>query len=270
MATASSPHPGRGSSSPAGFVSGTAGTSRTAQRILGVDPGLTRCGFAVVEMNLNRTGESLHVEVTGTKAAQDLAERILAIQRAAEVLLDRFAPDVLAIERVFAQNNAPTVVATAQASGVIIAAAAARGIPVAWHTPSEVKAAVTDDGNADKQAVARMVQRILKLPGLPTPVDATDAYAVAICHGWRSGIGARFNMSGSTQTHQGAMTALQRAQQAAGSTPVGSTSASASASARSAGSNQGGSKPRSPRGTPSGASLTPAQRAWMEAAKRAR
>lgn len=240
----------------AGVVSGTAGTSRTAQRILGVDPGLTRCGFAVVEMNLNRTGESLHVEVTGTKAAQDLAERILSIQRAAEALLDRYAPDVLAIERVFAQNNAPTVVATAQASGVIIAAAAARGIPVAWHTPSEVKAAVTDDGNADKQAVARMVQRILKLPGLPTPVDATDAYAVAICHGWRSGIGARFNMSGSTQTHQGATTALQRAQQAAGSRPAG---------ARGAGAKSAGEK-----GAGSGAALTPAQRAWMEAAKRAR
>lgn len=240
----------------AGVVSGTAGTSRTAQRILGVDPGLTRCGFAVVEMNLNRTGESLHVEVTGTKAAQDLAERILSIQRAAEELLDRYAPDVLAIERVFAQNNAPTVVATAQASGVIIAAAAARGIPVAWHTPSEVKAAVTDDGNADKQAVARMVQRILKLPGLPTPVDATDAYAVAICHGWRSGIGARFNMSGSTQTHQGATTALQRAQQAAGSRPAG---------AKGAGAQGAGEK-----GAGSGAALTPAQRAWMEAAKRAR
>lgn len=240
----------------AGVVSGTAGTSRTAQRILGVDPGLTRCGFAVVEMNLNRTGESLHVEVTGTKAAQDLAERILSIQRAAEALLDRYAPDVLAIERVFAQNNAPTVVATAQASGVIIAAAAARGIPVAWHTPSEVKAAVTDDGNADKQAVARMVQRILKLPGLPTPVDATDAYAVAICHGWRSGIGARFNMSGSTQTHQGATTALQRAQQAAGSRPAGAKGA--------------GAKSAGEKGAGSGAALTPAQRAWMEAAKRAR
>lgn len=234
-------------------VSGTAGTSRTAQRILGVDPGLTRCGFAVVEMNLNRTGASLHVEVTGTKASQDLAERILSIQRAAEVLLDRFAPDVLAIERVFASNNAPTVVTTAQASGVIIAAAAARGIPVAWHTPSEVKAAVTDDGNADKQAVARMVQRILKLPGLPKPVDATDAYAVAICHAWRSGIGARFNMSAGTQTHQGATTALQRAQAAAATKSSAAKAPAARGSARTAADQ-----------------LTPAQRAWMAADKRAR
>ncbi|GAA1186343.1 MULTISPECIES: crossover junction endodeoxyribonuclease RuvC [Nesterenkonia] len=192
-------------------VGGTAGDSRVAQRILGVDPGLTRCGFAIVEMNRDRTGESVHVEVTGTRSDQELAERILAIQRAAERLLDVHAPDVLAIERVFAQNNAPTVIGTAQASGVVIAAAAARGIPVAWHTPSEVKAAVTDDGAADKAAVARMVQRILRLPTLPKPVDATDAYAVAICHAWRSGIGTRQDMSAGTRTHQGARTALQKA-----------------------------------------------------------
>lgn len=190
--------------------SGSAGGSLVAQRILGVDPGLTRCGFAVVEMNRNRTGSSVHVEVKGTRSDQDLAERILAIHRAAEELLDAFAPDVLAIERVFAQNNAPTVIGTAQASGVVIAAAAARGIPVAWHTPSEVKAAVTDDGSAAKEAVARMVQRILGLPALPKPVDATDAYAVAICHAWRSGIGTRYNMAAGTSTHQGARTQAER------------------------------------------------------------
>lgn len=195
-------------------VAGTAGGSLVAQRILGVDPGLTRCGFAVVEMNRDRTGESVHVEVKGTRSDEGLASRILAIQRATEELLDAYAPDVLAIERVFAANNAPTVVGTAQASGVVIAAAAARDIPVAWHTPSEIKAAVTDDGNANKGAVARMVQRILRLPDLPKPVDATDAYAVAICHAWRSGIGARFDLAAGTRTHQGAQTAAQRAAEA--------------------------------------------------------
>lgn len=214
-------------------LTGTAGSSRVAQRILGVDPGLTRCGFAVVEMLPNRSGESLHVEVKGTGSDQDLAERILAIQRAAEAMLDSYAPDVLAIERVFSSNNAPTAIATAQASGVVIAAAAARGIPVAWHTPSEVKAAVTGDGRAAKDAVARMVQRILSLPGLPKPVDATDAYAVAICHGWRAGVGAKLSATASTRTHQGARTALQKA--AAAQT----------------------------------GHLTPAQRAWAAAQKRA-
>ncbi len=184
-------------------------------------------------MQPNRTGTSVHVEVTGTCSEDDLAHRILAIQRAAEDLLEAYAPDVLAIERVFSSSNAPTAMATAQASGVIIAAAAARGIPVAWHTPSEVKAAVTDDGRAGKDAVARMVQRILKLPGRPKPVDATDAYAVAICHAWRSGIGAAYNMSAATRTHQGARTAAQQAAEE----------------------QRGG--------------LTPAQRAWQEAEKRA-
>lgn len=214
-------------------LSGTAGSSRVAQRILGVDPGLTRCGFAVVEMLPNRRGESVHVEVKGTRSDQDLAERILAIQRAAETVLETYLPDVLAIERVFASNNAPTAIATAQSTGVIIAAAAARGVPVAWHTPSEVKAAVTDDGRANKDAVARMVQRILSLPGLPKPVDATDAYAVAICHGWRAGVGAKFSTTAATQTHQGARTALQQA-----------------TAERSSG-------------------MTPAQRAWADAEKRA-
>ncbi|GAB3189452.1 crossover junction endodeoxyribonuclease RuvC [Nesterenkonia suensis] len=197
-------------------MGGTAGDSRVAQRIMGVDPGLTRCGFAIVEMHRDRTGSSVHVEVTGTRSDQHLAERILLIQRAAERLLDVYAPDVLAIERVFAQNNAPTVIGTAQASGVVIAAAAARGIPVAWHTPSEVKGSVTDDGSADKAAVARMVQRILGLPALPKPVDATDAYAVAICHAWRSGIGTRYDMAAGTRTHQGARTALQKAAETRG------------------------------------------------------
>lgn len=214
-------------------VRGTAAGSLVAQRILGVDPGLTRCGFAVVEMRPDRTGASVAVEVAGTRSEQDLAERILAIQRAAERLFDVHAPDVLAIERVFAQNNAPTVVGTAQASGVVIAAAAARGIPVAWHTPSEVKAAVTDDGAAAKDAVARMVQRILRLDELPKPVDATDAYAVAICHAWRSGVGTRHDMSAGTRTHQGARTAAQQA------------------------------AARQPR------EATPAQRAWAEAERRA-
>ncbi|WP_246836220.1 crossover junction endodeoxyribonuclease RuvC [Nesterenkonia sp. NBAIMH1] len=199
-----------------GGLSGTAGRSRTLQRILGVDPGLTRCGFAVIEMAPNRSGSSVHVQVTSTKPDEDLAWRILSIQRAAEKLLDSFAPDVVAVERVFASSNAPTAMATAQAVGVIIAAAAARDIPVAWHTPSEVKAAVTDDGTAGKAAVARMVQRILRLPTLPTPVDATDAYAVAICHAWRSGVGAAYSMSAGTRTHQGAKTTLQKAAEARG------------------------------------------------------
>ena len=98
---------------------------QSQQRVLAVDPGLTRCGFAVVDMSAQRTGTFVHVQVSGTRAHEALEHRVLSIMRAAEELMDRFRPDVVAVERVFAQNNAPTVVGTAQATGVVIAAAAA-------------------------------------------------------------------------------------------------------------------------------------------------
>jgi crossover junction endodeoxyribonuclease RuvC len=94
-------------------------------------------------------------------------------------------PDVIAIERVFSQQNLRTVMGTAQVAGVALLAAAQSNIKVVMHTPSEVKAAVTGSGRAKKDQVAQMVQRILKLETIPKPVDATDALALAICHVWR-------------------------------------------------------------------------------------
>ena len=172
------------------------------RRVLAVDPGLTRCGFAVADMAADRTGTFVHVQVDGTRASEPLERRVLAVMDSAEALLERFRPDVVAVERVFAQNNAPTVVGTAQATGVVIAAAARRGIPVAWHTPSEVKAAVTGDGSADKESVNRMVVRILRLPAPPRPADAADALALAVCHGWRGGV-AGVDAAARTSTHSG-------------------------------------------------------------------
>lgn len=204
------------------------------QIILGVDPGLTRCGFGVVRMRANRSVEWIHHEVRGTSADQPLEGRILSIAEAAEAMMERFAPDALAVERLFAQNNAPTVVGTAQASGAVIAEAARRQIPVAWHTPSEVKAAVTGDGGADKSAVTRMVARILGLDSPPKPADAADAIAIAICHGWRSGVGSGYDAQSATATHQGAKTRLAQLS--------------------------------ADRGT----GLTPAQKAWKAAEQRAR
>lgn len=204
------------------------GGSAPGQRILAVDPGLTRCGFAVVDMAANRTGTFVHVEVNGTKAHEALEDRVLAIMTAAEALMDRFAPDVVAVERVFAQNNAPTVVGTAQATGVVIAAAARRGIPVAWHTPSEVKAAVTGDGGADKESVNRMVVRILRLDAPPRPADAADALAMAVCHGWRGGM-AGMNAAAKTSTHSGSRPSSVRA---SGLTPAQQAWKQAEAAAR--------------------------------------
>lgn len=159
-------------------------------RVLGVDPGLTRCGLGVVEGSRGRAVRLVAVDVVRTPHGDDLALRLLGIADAIEGWLDQMRPDVLAVERVFSQHNVRTVMGTAQAAGVAALAAARRGIPVVLHTPSEVKAAVTGDGRAGKQQVAAMVTRILRLPEAPRPADAADALALAICHLWRDGTAA--------------------------------------------------------------------------------
>ena len=120
-----------------------------------------------------------------------MEQRLLGIAEAVDVWLDRHAPDVVAVERVFSQHNVRTVMGVAQVSGVVITAAARRGVPVALHTPSEVKAAVTGSGRADKAQVASMVMRLLRLAEPPRPADASDALAIAICHVWRGGAQTR-------------------------------------------------------------------------------
>ncbi len=105
--------------------------------------------------------------------------------------LDRYEPDAVAVERVFSQHNVRTVMGTAQVSGVALLAAARSGLPAALHTPSEVKAAVTGHGRADKAQVAAMVVRVLRLTAPPRPADATDALALAICHLWRGPASSR-------------------------------------------------------------------------------
>ncbi|MFZ5872347.1 MAG: crossover junction endodeoxyribonuclease RuvC [Actinomycetota bacterium] len=154
-------------------------------RVLGVDPGLTRCGLGVVDGRPGRRAALVAVDVVRTPADAGLAERLLAVAEAVEAWLKRYRPDVLAVERVFSQHNVRTVMGTAQVSGVALLAAARAGTPVALHTPSEVKAAVTGDGRAGKDQVAAMVTRILDLPARPRPADASDALALAVCHLWR-------------------------------------------------------------------------------------
>lgn len=141
----------------------------------------------MVDVAPNRSAELVGVGVVGSSHELSLDARLLVIADALDVWLDKFKPDVLAIERVFAQTNLSTVMGVAQVSGVVMVAAARRGIPVALHTPSEVKAAVTGSGRAEKAAVTAMVTRILKLAEPPRPADAADALALAIAHAWRSG-----------------------------------------------------------------------------------
>ena len=144
-------------------------------RVLGIDPGLTRCGVGVVE---GAAGRPL---------------RLCEIERGLEAWIEEHRPDAVAVERVFSQHNVRTVMGTAQASGIAMVVAARRGLPVALHTPSEVKAAVSGSGRADKAQVGMMVTRLLRLDSVPKPADSADALALAICHIWRGGAQARID-----------------------------------------------------------------------------
>jgi crossover junction endodeoxyribonuclease RuvC len=160
-------------------------------RVLGVDPGLTRCGVGVVEGAPGRPLSLVHVDVLRTPADADLGARLLAIATGLEDAVNSYRPDVVVVERVFAQQNLRTVTGTAQVSGLAIVAASRCGIVVRLHTPSEVKAASTGSGTADKAQVTAMVTRILKLSTAPKPADAADALALAICQIWRGSAQAR-------------------------------------------------------------------------------
>lgn len=155
-------------------------------RILGVDPGLTRCGLGVVEAGRGRRLHLVDVAVARTAADEDPALRLLRISDEIEAWIIRLSPDAVAVERVFAQHNVRTVTGTAQVAGLAMVAAARAGLPLALHTPSEVKAAVTGHGRAEKAQVQEMVRRLLHLEAAPTPADAADALALAITHAWRA------------------------------------------------------------------------------------
>ncbi|HEV8219490.1 MAG TPA: crossover junction endodeoxyribonuclease RuvC [Streptosporangiaceae bacterium] len=156
-------------------------------RVLGVDPGLTRCGVGVVDGAPGRPLAMAAAGVIMTPPELDVARRLLALEAGLEEWLDAHQPEAVAVERVFSQHNVRTVMGTAQAGAVAIVCAARRGLPVALHTPSEVKAAVTGSGRADKAQVTGMVMRLLRLSEPPRPADAADALALAICHLWRGG-----------------------------------------------------------------------------------
>ena len=162
-------------------------------RVLGIDPGLTRCGWGVVEGRIGRPLRLVDVNVIRTDPHWEVARRLVTIERGIDALIEEFSPDAVAVERVFSQHNVRTVMGTAQASGIAMVVAARRDLPVALHTPSEVKAAVSGSGRADKAQVSTMVTRLLRLDAAPRPADATDALALAITHIWRGGAQARID-----------------------------------------------------------------------------
>lgn len=168
--------------------------------VMGVDPGLTRCGIGVVLGSPGRA-ELVTAGVIRTRPDLDVARRLLQIEEGLEMWIATHRPDAIAVERVFAQHNVTTVIGTAQAAGVALLVAARHGIPSAQHTPSEVKASISGSGRADKAQVGTMVARILKLDAAPKPADAADAVALAICHAWRGAAAARLAAAAQGATH---------------------------------------------------------------------
>ncbi|CAB4334513.1 unannotated protein [freshwater metagenome] len=154
-------------------------------RILGIDPGLTRCGVGVVDLNSNRRASFVAVHVIRTPSTNELPARLLELESGLVELFETYQPDAVAIERVFSQHNVRTAMGTAQASAVAMLIAARNQLDVAMYTPTEVKAAVTGYGRADKSQITAMVTRLLGLAEPPKPADAADALALALCHAWK-------------------------------------------------------------------------------------
>jgi crossover junction endodeoxyribonuclease RuvC len=206
-------------------------------RVLGVDPGLTRCGVGVVE-----GGPGIALRLVGTTAITtppdaDIGRRLLMIEEQLEEWLAKYQPDAVAVERVFSQHNVRTVMGTAQAGAVAIVCAARRGLPVALHTPSEVKAAVTGNGRAEKAQVTHMVARLLRLADPPKPADAADALALAICHLWRGGAQSRLAAAASGAAASSGRAASARtasAKTASAKTASAKTASAKTASAKTA------------------------------------
>lgn len=165
------------------------------RRVLGVDPGLTRCGVAVIEGAPGRKVQLRFIGVLRTDPNLPIHTRLAELEQGLESLVGEYDPDVVAVERVFSQHNVRTAMATAQAAAVALLVSARRGIDVALHTPTEVKAAVTGNGRADKAQVTAMITRVLSLTESPKPADAADAAAIAICQVWRGTAAARLEQA---------------------------------------------------------------------------
>ncbi len=169
-------------------------------RVMGIDPGLTRCGVGVIDALGARRAQLVDVQVVRSASEDTIDVRLLAIAQGLRSLIERHGPDTIAIERVFSQANTPTVIGTAQVTGVAILLAAERGIPIALHTPSEVKAAVTGSGRADKKQIQAALVRLLGLTAAPKPADAADAVAIALTQLWRGTGPVSLDRTGAART----------------------------------------------------------------------
>ncbi len=187
-------------------------------RVMGIDPGITRCGIGVVDVDASRRASLVFVDVARSSTHIATHFRLRSIADAIDDAIVRFHPEVVAIERAFAQNNLQSVTTTIQVMGAAMVCVGRAGLPMAVHTPSEVKAAISGNGNANKAQVEHMVARVLRLDAPPHPADAADALAIAICHAWRgtgllgAGEDSRVSVSLSGKvSSKGTMTPAQQA-----------------------------------------------------------
>ena len=160
----------------------------STRRILGVDPGLTRCGVGVVDEQPGRKVTAIYWDTLTAEKDLELSARIAKIGNELEAVIQKYKPEVIALERLFAQANLRSVMGVAQISGVVLYLANKYSLPVAMHTPSEVKAAVTGSGRAAKAQIGAAVAMILQLAEVPKPADSADALAIAITHSWRGAV----------------------------------------------------------------------------------
>lgn len=151
-------------------------------RIIGIDPGYAICGYGIIEADRGRM-KILDYGVIETHKSAPFAERLLTISDEIDTLLEKWKPEVMAVEELFFAQNKTTAMATAHARGAIITAGARRDVEVFEYTPSQVKKAVTGMGRAEKEQVQMMVKVLLNLEAIPKPDDAADALAIAICQG---------------------------------------------------------------------------------------
>ena len=179
--------------------------------VLGIDPGLSRCGYGAVESTAAGP-RAVAIGVLRTAPDLPLPQRLAELQAELRALMAELAPDVVAVERVFFQVNVRTAMSVGQASGLAMAEAIAAGSEVAQYSPNEVKLAVAGDGAADKAQVQTMVQRLLGLRTPPRPADAADAAALALCHLAHAPVQARLALAVAAT---GAPTATERLAQRA-------------------------------------------------------
>ncbi len=166
-----------------------------ASIVLGIDPGLTRCGYAVLRVSGNTEVSMSALGVLSTSPEKDLPNRLAEIAHEIEELLDEYQPSAVAVERIFFQSNVRTAMSVGQVSGLVLSAAARRNIELVQYSPNQVKLALTGWGGADKAQVQKMVKERLKLNSIPKPADAADAAAIALCHIASSPLSAKIAQS---------------------------------------------------------------------------